>query len=152
MFNIITVLLFSYYTYRLFNPIDNKKYGLFFKQFEDDDVEVIKDKIDEMTSDELESFGKAFTGNVTGLIGILVQQTTEFLYLILALKHDPLKYPTIAMILWWIVALTIPKKKSIDDVLAKVDTSKYQRQKKLIAFIDVIYFGYMFFVIVKQYF
>lgn len=152
MFIIVTVLLFTYYAYRLFNPINNRKYGLFFKQFEGDDEEVTKEKMNKMTTKELRDFKNQVVRKLTGLIGILIQQVAEFLYLILALKHDPLKYPTIAMLLWWIIALAISKKKSIDDVLAKVDTPKYKRKKKLIAIIDVVYFGYMFIVVVKQYF
>lgn len=152
MFNILTVLLFTYYLYRLFSPIDNKEYGLFFKEFEDDDKKTIKEKLSQMTDEELSNYKNGLIPKVTGLLGILTQQVTEFLYLILALKHDPIRYPTIAMLVWWIIALVIPKKQSIDDVLDKVDTSEYQRKKKLIAFIDVAYFGYMFFVVIKQYF
>ncbi len=148
MFRVLTVILFTYYFYRLFSPIDNKKYGLFFKQFEDDNEEMIKDKIDKMASEEFQ----AMIGKLTGLTGILIQQIIEFLYLILALKYDPMRYPTIAMLIWWIVALVIPKKKSIDDILAKIGTPKYKIKKKIIAIIDLIYFGYMFFLLVMQYF
>lgn len=146
MFRIFTVLLFTYYLYRLFSPIDNKKYGLFFKQFEDEkDIGRI---IQNLNFVELVEFKKT----IIGFIVILFQQIIEFSYLTLALKHDPLRYPTIAMLLWWIIVLTIPNKESIDDVLAKVDTPKYITKKKIIAIIDVLYFGYMFIVIVKQYF
>lgn len=146
MFEILTVLLFTYYAYRFFKPIDIIKYGLFFKKFED--KKAIGQIIQNLNFAELVEFKET----MTGFILILIQQIIEFLYLTLALKYDILRYPTIVMLLWWIVLLIIPKKKSIDDVLAKVETSKYKMKRQIIAIIDLVYFGYMFYLVAMQYF
>lgn len=147
MFGVITVMLFTYYLYRLFQPIDTKKYLLLLKDIHEynKNKAEFEAKLEKMSLEELINYRDGFITQTAVVVSIIIQQIAEFVYLAFALGRDPLKIPTIAMLLWWIIVIVKPNKgKDVDEALKIVSTTKYKTRRKIIAIIDLIYFGYMF--------
>lgn len=150
MFNLVTVLMLTYYAYRLFKPIETAKIGQLLKEYSGLDKEEIIERI--YNTDNPKEAWEEILKIIFKLIFIWIQQCIEFIYLIFALKHDILFYPTLVIILWWIIGIAKPNKKSIDDVIEEHKTRKSKTKRNVIAIIDIVYFGYMFVLVISQYF
>lgn len=149
MFNLVTVLMLTYYAYRLFKPIETIKIGELLKEYSGLDKEEIIERI--YNTDNPKEAWEEILKIIFKLIFIWIQQCIEFIYLIFALKYDILFYPTLVIILWWIIGIAKPNKKSIDDLIEEHKTRKSKTKRNVIAIIDIVYFGYMFVLVISQY-
>lgn len=140
MFKASTLLLFAYYIYRLIKPLNIDTYKTVLRK-----ICIEKTSLSDLSENEkLQSvqFLLFFTA-------LIVQQTFEFIYLLFALNYDTYKIPTIAMVIWFVIMLAKPKPKDdIDALFLKMGDPKFKLKSKIIAIIDILYFGYMLYLII----
>lgn len=142
MFKALTVLFFAYYLYRFINPINLKKHIPFVNKINKEGF-----KIELYNEDELKDVIKNVIRMCAFFFFILFMQILEFLYLMFAVSHDTYKLPTLAMILWFIIAYaTSSKKKGKSLNVKRLDKLGYKIKNKTIAILNICYFGYMFYL------
>lgn len=162
MFKILTIVFFTYYLINIF-----KQHHLImgvFSSYTDEIKEIILKK----QTTNLSTSDKNTSSYV--LLGLLlliyfVFQFIEFVYVIIALGHDPYKYPSFAFLAFWIIILVVGivkkdtfnptgdlSKYSVDGAIEELDkfkikATKYQIKVLLQHLIDIAFFGYMIYIL-----
>ncbi len=133
MFRFLTVLFVFYYIYRFVNPFNAKRYIEYFtaKDFKGKDIEL-----------KTEDYSM-----LINILALIVWQIIEFLYLVYALNYDVFKYPTIAMLLWFAIAVAISTRKRKPKSIEEYEKFSFRLRQKFIHLLDICYFGYMFYLL-----
>lgn len=136
MFKFLTIIFTLFYIYRAISPINFTKHAKYLQKQQE--------KREQGDVVELDSEGFRMAVLLFSMFGF---QLLEFLYLCFALNHDIYKYPTIIMLLWFVIAYSRSMRNKKEINLEKYSKFSYKIKCRFSHVLDVCYFGYIFYLI-----
>lgn len=162
MFKFLTIIFFTYYLINLFKQNSIMR-GAFKDYTEEIKAVIIKKNSTNLTKEDKTVPSSTIFGLF--LLFYLLFQFIEFVYVIVALGHDPYKYPSFAYLVFWIlilVKLAIGKKTfspvndlskySVEGAIDELDKfkdslGKFNFKGLLQTLVDISFFTYMIYIL-----